>query len=127
MSKKLKLIKQKVEAICFGLLRCSDGDERQSFQVSTSFDNNHLLNCTIQDENEKECSLLNRKVSLIQKNDNDYLYLSGQVDEEVKDFKIVSLRITKACWYVRKRKGNVVWLQEKCMYQVPEETIEKAS
>lgn len=126
MSNKLQLIRQKVEDICYGLLRFSEGDERQTLQVSTSFDHNHLLNCIIQNEGENN-SLLNRQVSLIQKNENDYLYLTGQVDEEVRGYKIVSLRITKACWFIRKRKGNVVWLQQKCVYQVPEGQIEKAS
>lgn len=125
MSKKLHLIGQKIQAIRYGLLRFNEGTDQQTMQVSTSIDEESHLNCIIKDEG-YHTPLLNRRVSLIQKHKDDYLYISGEIDDEVRtSCKVVSLKIDKACWFTRKRKGNVVWLQEKYIYQSPE--IDKAS
>ncbi|MBC7873918.1 MAG: hypothetical protein H7Y01_07980 [Ferruginibacter sp.] len=127
MSKKLQLIQNKVESIRYGLLRFSEGSDQQAMHVSTSIDNDQLLNCIIKGDT-GNTTFLNRQVSLIQKNEDDYLYISGRINDEVKTHcKVVSLQITKACWFTRKRKGNTVWLQEKYIYQTPGENIEKAS
>jgi len=126
MTKKLHLIGQKIQAIRYGLLRFGEGTELQTMQVSTSMDDGIHLNCIIREG--EETPLLNRRVCLIQKNKDDYLYVSGQIDDEVKaNCKIVSLRIAKACWFTRKRKGNTVWLQEKYIYQDPAAIIDRAS
>ena len=126
MNKKLHLIRQKVETIRHGLLRFNGGAGQQT-QVSSSIDADNQLNCIIKDHNVGN-SLLNSRVSLIQKNNDDYLYISGRIDDEVKtNCKIVSFKISKACWFIRKRKGNAIWLQEKYIYECPEKEIEKAS
>ena len=126
MNKKLQLITQKVETIRHGLLRINGG-AGQHTQVSTSIDFDNQLNCIIKDEN-ADNKLLNRQVSLIQKNNNDYLYISGRVNDEVKSkCKVVSFKIVKACWFTRKQKGTAVWLQEKYIYECPDKEIIKAS
>ena len=126
MSKKLHLIGQKIQAIRYGLLRFTEGTEMQSMQVSTSLDDGIHLNCIIREG--EETPLLNKRVCLIQKNKDDYLYVSGEIDDEVRtNCKIVSLRIAKACWFTRKRKGNAVWLQEKYIYQHPGSIVDIAS
>jgi hypothetical protein len=127
MSKNLHLISQKIGAIGHGLLRFREGPEQQSMQVSMSVDEGAFLNCIIRDDKEDKI-LLNREVSLIQRNKEDYLYISGRIDDEVKtNCKIVSLHIVKACWFTRKRKGSAVWLQQKCVYENPVKEIVKAS
>jgi hypothetical protein len=84
------------------------------------------LSCIIREG--EEMPLLNRRVSLIQKHKDDYLYISGEIDDEVKlNCKVVSFRIAKACWFTRKRRGNTVWLQEKYIYQQPGAAIDIAS
>jgi hypothetical protein len=126
MSKKLHLISQKIQAIRYGLLRFQEDGNQQTMQVSTSMDDGLHLSCIIREGD--EMPLLNRRVSLIQKHKDDYLYISGEIDDEVKlNCKIVSFRIAKACWFTRKRKGNTVWLQEKYIYQQPEAMIDIAS
>lgn len=125
MSRKLHLIRQKVESICYGMLRFSDGSVRTSMEVRALSNNGSRLSCIIKD-NTQTTSLLHRQVNLIQKKDNDYLYISGEVDDEVKaKDKTISLKINKAFWFTRKQKGNSVWLQEKFIYDMDE--IEKAS
>lgn len=126
MSKKLHLISQKIQAIRYGLLRFQEGGNQQTMQVSTSMDDGVHLSCIIREAD--EMPLLNKRVSLIQKHKDDYLYISGEIDDEVKlNCKVVSFRIAKACWFTRKRRGNTVWLQEKYIYQVPGTAIDIAS
>ncbi|HEV7783031.1 MAG TPA: hypothetical protein VGO58_17265 [Chitinophagaceae bacterium] len=125
MSNKLELIRKKVEAIQHGLLRFSEGTMRQTMQVKALAGNESGVNFIIKDEGHKT-SLLNREVNLIQKKDDDYLYISGEVDEEVKaKDKTISLKIIKAFWFTRKKKGNAIWLQEKFTYM--RDDMEKAS
>jgi hypothetical protein len=72
--------------------------------------------------------MINKEVVLIQKNNKDYLYITGRIDDEVKTTsRVVSLSITKACWYVRKAKGNISWFREKYIYENPERKIDLAS
>jgi hypothetical protein len=127
MSKKLYMIRQKIESIRYGLLRFKEGSTRRTMEVNASATNGSGLSCIIKDEADK-LSLLNREVNLVQKNGDDYLYISGLVDDEVKaSNKTISLKITKAFWFTRKKKGNAVWLQEKFIYEMPTGKIERAS
>ena len=127
MNKNLELIRQKIEAIRFGLLRLTEGPEPLTMQVSALVENGPRLNCVITD-GEKKNSLLNRQVSFIQKNGEDYLYISGKVDDEVDTTKkTISMRILKASWFTRKKKGSAVWLQQKCTYETPDIDLGKAS
>ncbi|MEO7923534.1 MAG: hypothetical protein ABIR30_07640 [Chitinophagaceae bacterium] len=126
MSKKLHLITQKIGDIQNALLRFGEGAEQYSMHVRMSIDKGPMLFCIINEDNDE--LLLNKQVSLIQKKNDDYLYISGHINDEVKTgCKVVSLRIGKACWFTRKRKGSAVFLQEKYIYQSEENKIELAS
>ncbi len=125
MSRKLNLIRQKVEAIRYGMLRFNEGSVRKSMEVRALSNNGSRLSCIIK-EDTPSASLLHRQVNLIQRKDNDYLYIAGEVDDEVKTKdKTISLKIIKAFWFTRKQKGSSVWLQEKFIYE--DDEIEKAS
>ena len=121
MSKSLHIIQQKIGAMRVGLLSVGEGPDKQRMQVSTSrINEGNRLDCIINGVMNKE-PLLNREVVLIQKSNNDYLYVCGRVDDEVKtSSKVVSLSITKACWFVRKSKGSTAWLRQKYIYENPE-------
>jgi hypothetical protein len=111
----LHRILRKVETVQLGLLRTENDNGKLSWQARAGTDNN-LLNCII--ENEIDISLLSRNVSLIQKDKHDYLYITCRVKEEVKrnTAVIMSLEILRACWFTRRSRGSVTWLQEKYMY-----------
>jgi len=118
MANKLLHIQQKIDSIQFGLLRLRDEDNNNSWQVRTTTNDDETLNCIITDHAPLK-KLVNKNVNLIQKYHDDYLYITGKVDEEVNTkTKILSIRILKACWFVRKTtKGGVSWLQEKYIYE----------
>jgi hypothetical protein len=117
MSRTLRLMHQKMESLRSGLLRFREGAEQQTVQVSTSVYDGQRLNCIFKDTDNGN-PLLNREVVLIQKTGNDYFYITGRIDAEVKKIcKVASLTITKACWFIRKEKGTVAWLQQKCVYE----------
>ena len=73
--------------------------------------------------------LLNKRVSLIQKSENDYLYIAGKVQEkEGPNKRTIFIHILKACWFVRRSKGTLSWLQEKHIYDImPQDNLELAS
>ncbi len=123
MNRTLNLMHHKIETIRHGLLRLREGEGQLSVQVSTSVYDGRRLNCVFK-ESHPGNPLLNRDVVLIQKKGEDYFYIAGRVDDEVKQHcKIVSLKITKACWFIRKKRGNVVWMQQKCVFESPEKKI----
>jgi hypothetical protein len=120
----LSRILRKVETVQRGLLRTDNDNGKLSWQARAGTDNN-LLNCIIE-HNETDISLLSRNVSLIQKDKHDYLYITCRVKEEVKRNTaiIMSLEILRACWFTRRSRGSVTWLQEKYMYDaLPEMDI----
>lgn len=123
MSKVLSLMHQKIETMRHGMLRLKEGDGQARMQVSTCVYDGQSLNCVF-NEQDNESRLLNREVVLIQKNGDDYFYITGHVDDEVeKNAKVVSLKITSACWFIRKKKGNVVWMQQKYFFELPVKKI----
>jgi hypothetical protein len=125
MSRKLQMIRDKMEAIRHGLLRFSEGSTRQSMEVKALMKDDTGISCILSDDGHKT-SLLNREVNLIQKDADDYLYISGKVDDEIRQKdKMISLRIIKAFWFTRRKKGSAVWLQEKFTYD--KDDFEKAS
>jgi len=128
MDNKLYLIQQKIGAIQFGLLRFKDKDANHTLQVKTTANEDNSLNCVVTDDSPRK-RLVNKSVHLIQKSHNDYLYITGEIDDEVnRKGKILSIRILKACWFVRRSKGSVSWLQEKYIYEkFPASTFELAS
>ncbi len=127
MNKKLLHIQQKIDSIQFGLLRLRDEEAHDTWHVKTTTNEDNSLNCIITDELPGR-KLVNKEVNLIQKHHDDYLYITGTVNEEVnRKSKILSIRILKACWFVRKSKGGISWLQEKYIYENFATELELAS
>jgi general stress protein 26 len=128
MNKKLRYISQKIDAIQLGLLRYHDEKDRITMHVKARTDDDHSLICTISSNDDLK-KLKNKNVNFIQKSDDDYLYVSGQVKEiSDRDKKEVFISILKACWYVRKSRGSLSWLQEKHIYNIfPQVDLELAS
>ena len=108
-------IRQKIGAIQIGLLRYDQKGKKLSLPVRISVEENDSLNCVITDLPAQQ--LLNKDVTLIQRDHDNYLYIGGHISREIQNNTLVlSVDITKACWFVRKSKGSVTWLQEKCVY-----------
>lgn len=113
MQKKLHYIREKIDAIQFGLVRYHSYEERVSVHVKTKMSGDGTLVC-ISTGNENLRQLANKRVSLIQKSENDYLYICGEVKEKpARNKRIFFISILKACWFVRKSRGSLTWLQEK--------------
>ncbi len=126
MKKKLDQIQNKINDIQVGLLRFRDKDEQVTLQVKAKSDEDSV-NCFITGNGDLN-KLTNRSVNLVQKCENDYLYISGQLEEKAVDKKMLSFKIIRACWFVRKSKGTLSWLQEKYIYDIlPDEQLELAS
>ena len=126
MKKKLGQIQNKINNIQVGLLRFRDKDEQVTLQVKAKSDEDSV-NCIITGNGDLN-KLTNRSVNLVQKCENDYLYISGQLEEKAVDKKMLSFKIIRACWFVRKSKGTLSWLQEKYIYDIlPDEQLELAS
>lgn len=118
MKTKMHYIGQKIDAIQFGLLRFRDKKGRVTLEVRTKVDHENSLLCFIEEKADLR-KLVNKKVSVIQRSQNDYLYIIGQVEEnKEKEAQTISVRILKACWFVRKTKGALSWLQEKHIYDI---------
>jgi hypothetical protein len=125
MSKDLQQIRKKIQNIQFGILRCRQKNDQKSWQVKATSDTDNVLHCLVESD-EPYTDIVNKSVNLVQKHHDDYLYITGTVDAEVHDnVKILSIRIMKACWFVRRQRGSITWLQEKYMYQ--NEELELAS
>ena len=126
MNKSLKSIKQRVGNIQFGLLRVRDENDNFTLQVKIAENDGMMLSCLITDTVPGQ-DLLYKNVTLIQKSQGDYLYISGIItDELAKNKKILSVEINKACWFIKKSRGNVSWLQQKYLYETLQDKIEAA-
>ena len=121
MQTSLHKILRKIEAVQLGLLRVENNDQKLLMQTRAGI-SEEKLNCVVQ---LSDCglSLLEKNVSLIQKDKDDYLYISCRVKEEVRQKKtiVVSMQILKACWFTRTSRGSVCWLKEKHIYEALEE------
>ena len=128
MKTKLLHIKNKIDTIQVGLLRFRDNDDNVTFHVNAKSCENDSVNCVI-DDNTDLSRLVNKNVNLVQKSENDYLYISGQVKEKTSLNKnILSFKILRACWFTKKSKGSLSWLQEKYIYDIlPDRELELAS
>jgi hypothetical protein len=111
---KLRMIRRKVNDIGYGLLRLRDEEKSASLYVNALYEEGSLLKCFADKRSDTQV-FQNKVVSLVQKQNDDYLYIAGQVDEvfPANGGKIVSIRVFKASWFVRKSKGTLSWLQEK--------------
>jgi hypothetical protein len=112
-------IKEKIGAIQVGLLRYTHKGKKQSFPVRIAVEQKDSLNCVLSNDVPSQ-KLLNKNVTLIQKDHDNYMYIDGRISREVQNHSlVVSVNITKACWFIRKSRGSVTWLQEKCIYMPP--------
>ncbi len=117
MSKALTYIRKKVGSIQFGILRCRDEEKKESWQVKINTGKDGCLQCVV-DGDIPEAEMTNKYVNLVQKDDDNYLYITGKVEGgEKKDAHMISISILKACWFIRRSRGNVSWLQEKYVYE----------
>ena len=118
MKKKMFYIGQKIDAIQFGLLRFRNKKGRVALEVRIRVDNENSLLCFVEEKTDLR-KLVNKNVNVIQHSGDDYLYITGQVEENTKKIaKTISVRILKACWFVRKTKGELSWLQKKHIYDI---------
>jgi hypothetical protein len=111
---KIQAIRNKVNQIGLGLLRLKEDDTYESLQVNAQFDSDHILRCYVHRRADIR-PFENKFVSLVQKKQDEYLYLAGQVEDvsPARGGKIISIRIFKASWFIRKSRGSLSWLQEK--------------
>ncbi len=127
MNTQLNRIQQKIDKLQQGLLRIRDKQGQLTLQVKATANDDASLNCIVVEDSPAE-RLINRRVNLIQKSYNDYLYITGKVNAEVqKGCRILSIKILKACWFVRMSNGNTSWLREKYTFETPLPQMEKAS
>lgn len=130
MNKNFYAISQKANSIQAGLLRHHTRDGSITHHVAMKLHSDNLLICALTEFGKAEAgNLVGKKVNLIQKSENDFIYLSGEVEEAPGSNKrALYIRLRKACWFVRKSKGSLSWLQEKHVYEVfPLEPLELAS
>lgn len=107
---------QKISAIQLALLQYNHQGKKVSVQVRIVADDNDSLHCVVSDETAAR-KMLHKNVTLIQKDKENYMYVAGHIAQEVQSNKrILSINIKKACWFIRKSKGSVSWLQEKCVH-----------
>jgi len=117
MNKSLHYIQQKSTDIQIGLLRLHGKKGTETWHVKITPESEDSLNCVFTEGGNLK-KLRNRNINLVQKKHDDYLYISGIVeDEAVNGSKILGIRILKACWYEKKTKGTLSWLKEKYIYE----------
>ena len=118
MKGKLKNIFDAVTSIQTALLRFSNEEGQQSLQIRIVYSDDHLIQCILSDEMPVELQILNKKVHLIQKYHNNYFFISGNtIEQTLNNNQVLSIAVKKAFWFVRRKKENVSWFQEKCIYE----------
>jgi hypothetical protein len=109
-------IQEKICSIQLALLRYKQEGKQMTHQVKIAVDEEDKISCIVSGDLPAH-KLLNKNVVLIQKDRENYMYIGGRITRESKKNKLLlSIEIKKACWYIRKSKGSVTWLQEKCQY-----------
>ena len=117
MNKKLYQIQQKINHVQLGILRFQEKDELLTIEVRTTANDDASLSCIITGDS-SYYTMADKNVNLIQKNQDDYLYITGKVLGETQGKgKILSIHILKAGWFVRKREDGISWLKEKYVYE----------
>ena len=120
MDNKLNAILKEVTSIQSGLLRFRNKEGQQNLHVKVAADSN-CLHCLVADETPR---ISGKKIHLIQRYRNDYFFISGTISGEVQHVaKVLSITISKASWFVKKRKGSVTWFSEKYTYQTSQQRI----
>jgi hypothetical protein len=109
-------IQEKICSIQLALLRYKQEGKQMTLHVRIAVDEKNKISCVVSEDLPVH-KLLNKNVVLIQKDRENYMYIGGRITRESKKNKLLlSIEIKKACWYIRKSKGSVSWLQEKCQY-----------
>ena len=118
MNKSLHYITQKINAIQCGLLRYHGKRNNTTMQVLVKSQEDNSLICAVTSPEKPDLKkLANKRVNLIQKSENNYLYISGRVLlKDAANNRILFIHVLKACWFVRRTKGSLSWLQEKHVY-----------
>ena len=126
MDRTLQKILQKVGSVQTGLLRYGNDEGKLSWHARAgTYDES--MNCIVNNDN--DISLLAKNVNFIQKDKHDYLYITCRVKEGVvkNSATIISMEVLKACWFIRRSRGSVTWLQEKYIYEALPGKIDMAS
>src|SRR5436189_3656574 len=98
MNKELYKIRQKINHVQCGLLRFHDEDKLLTMEVKTTANDDASLHCVVTD-NSSWFPVADKNVNLIQKNEDDYLYITGKVLGEMQgNAKVISIHILKASW-----------------------------
>jgi hypothetical protein len=109
-------IYEKISSIQLALLRYKQNGKKITIPVRITVNDDNSLNCVAWDSQPSE-KLIDKNVTLIQKDHENYMYIGGRISKEVKKNKtILSISVKKASWFIRKSKGAVTWLQEKCTH-----------
>lgn len=131
MNRNFYPIGQKINAIKKGLLKYSEGEETITQHVVMKSYNEKMLLCALVETGKPAFrNMTNRRVNLIQKSNNDFIYLSGVVEEKADlNKRTLHIRLFKASWFIKKSKGNLSWLQEKHVFDdtLSMENLELAS
>lgn len=127
MDRNLKMILSKVKSVQLGLLRCQKDDQKLLLQTRAGT-LNEQVNCIV-DNKSVDVSLLSSNVNLIQKDKDDFLYITCRVTDQVvrNTAIIVSMEVLKASWFTRMTRGSVTWLKEKYTYDALSGEIDLAS
>ena len=118
MDNTLQKILRKVESVQVGLLRADNKKQKILLQARAGSIQD-LLNCVVHKPEENALNYNFHQVSLIQKDKQDYLYITCKVKEQTHNSKtmVMSMEVLKACWFTRRSKGSVTWLQQKYTYE----------
>lgn len=119
MHKNFYAISQKINAIQCGLLRHRTKKATTTHHVVMKVYDENTIVCAVTDQDRPEIKkLAGRRVNLVQKSNNDYIYLSGIVlMKPGLNKRTLYIRLTKACWFIKKSKGTLSWLQEKHVHE----------
>jgi hypothetical protein len=114
-------IQEKIDSLQNALLRFKHNGKKVSLCVKVTVNEDDSLNCLLVSDDLPFQKLSNKDVTLIQRDHENYMYIGGRIAQKAKANKmILSIDIQKASWFIRRSKGSVTWLQEKCVY-MPEQ------
>jgi hypothetical protein len=118
MDHTLQKILRKVDSVQVGLLRAADRNEKHLLQARAAGNGEQFLNCVITKDGPGRPFQF-RTVSLIQKDKQDYLYITCRVKELAENPKtvVMSMEVLKASWFTRRSRGSLSWLQQKYHYE----------
>ena len=128
MNRTLQKILRKVESVQLGLLKCNIEDEKLLLHARAGTTED-LVHCIVPNERSERSSLKSQNVNFIQRDKENYLYITCKVKDEVvhNQATIISMEVLKACWFTRKSNGAVSWLKEKYIYHAIPAEIDLAS